>query len=145
MWKGVINNAPFIFNLRANARSNCLATKELFDANWSTHNTFDWLSLSTATWSPDFTPHTSSITIHSKKSPAISKSDFVNVPVRLEIEFISLFTHSGHCMRNTVGVHGKKINDSVAYAVARRIFDSYVVEPDTDQLLALSWPWSRFA
>ena len=88
-------------------RSNCPATTELFGTNQSTHNTVGWSSLNRATCSPDFTLYTSSITSHSNKSPAISKSEFVSVPMRLEFEIISLFTHFGHCMQNTVGVHGK--------------------------------------
>ena len=67
MWKGVSGNAPFIFNLSANARSNCNATKEIFDANRSTHDTVGWLSLNIDMWSPDFTSHTYSITSYNKK------------------------------------------------------------------------------
>ena len=93
--------------MSANARSNFPATTELFDANRSTQDTVGWLLINTATWYPYFTLHTSSVTIHSKKSPDISKSEFVNVPVRLEFEVISLFTHFGHYMQNIVGVHGK--------------------------------------
>ena len=106
MCKGVSGDAIFIFDLSANLRSNCPVNTELFDANWSTHDTVGWLSLNTDTWYPDFTLYTSSITDHSNKSPDISKSEFVNVPVRLELEVISLFLHPGHCMRNNVGAHG---------------------------------------
>ena len=106
MWKGVSGNTPFIWNLSANVHINCTATIDIFDTNWSTHDTFFWLSQNTATWSQDFASHTSSITSHSNKSLEMSKSKFVNVPVRLELEVIYIFTHSGHCMRNNVGVHG---------------------------------------
>ena len=107
MWKGVSGDAHFIFNLSTNARSNFPATTEIFDTIWSTQDTVIWLLLNTDTWSPDFTSQTSSITSHSKKSPAISKSEFFNVPVRLDLDVVYLFTHSDHCMRNTVGVHSK--------------------------------------
>ena len=107
MWKGISSDAPFIFNLSANARSNCPKTTEIFGANWSTHNTVGWLSLNTATWSPDFTSHISSITSHSNKSLSISKSDFVNIPVRLELEFISRFTHSGHAHQQYFACNGQ--------------------------------------
>ena len=49
MWKCVSADAPFIFNLSDNARSNCPATTELVDANQSTHDTVGWLLLNTAT------------------------------------------------------------------------------------------------
>ena len=102
----VSGNATFILNLSVNTRSNIPSTTDNFDANRLTYNTVGWLSLNTATWYPDFTLYNSSITSHSNKSPAIYKIEFFHVPVQLELETISLFTHSSHYMRNTVGVHG---------------------------------------
>ena len=81
--KEVSGNAPFILNMSTNARINCPLATNFSDANQSTHDTVGWLLLNTATRSPNYTSHTSSITSHSNKSPAISKSEFVNFPVRL--------------------------------------------------------------
>jgi hypothetical protein len=50
-------------------------------------------------------PHTPSITSHSKRSPAISKSEFDIVPTGLRRVLMFAVTSSDHCHRNTVGVH----------------------------------------
>jgi hypothetical protein len=83
----------------------CLATVDRFDTRRSTQPTVGELLLSSVIHFSLKVPHTPSIASHSKRSPAISKSEFDIMPRGLSKVLMFSITSPGHCHRNTVGMH----------------------------------------
>lgn len=84
MWRGANGDTWRTFNRRANARMSCPDTNDPHAANLQTQLTVGELSLKRAMCVPGVILHTSSITSHRKRSPAISRSEFVRCPSFLE-------------------------------------------------------------
>ena len=106
MCSGVSGDTPRSFMRRQSTRSSCPATNEPLAAMRCTQLTVGELSLKSAMWSPDASPHTSSMTSQRSSSPAHSKSELVSFPFLLPFVFhTSSLMSSGHSSRNTVGVH----------------------------------------
>ena len=101
--RGVNGDAFCNCRRSASARMSCMATTECRDARRSTQWTVGELSLNNATCAPFSDGHTSSITSHSRSSPAISRSEFVIDPAGFASDMISRLMSSGHSSRKTVG------------------------------------------
>ena len=102
IWSGVRGEARVTCRRSASARSSCIAIGDFFEAIRSTHDTVGVLSLYKATWHPSRSGHIASIASHRSKSPAISRSLFVRVPVGLASEITAAVMSGGHCTLNTV-------------------------------------------
>ena len=105
----------------------CVATVELCDARWMTQVTVGMLLLKSAKFASFRLHTTSSMMSRSSNSPAISRSEFVTIPLGFDADLtlavmsgghysqktplgfdadLSLDVMSGgHCSRNTIGVH----------------------------------------
>ena len=103
MCRGVSGDACVSCNRRARARMSCIATLECLAAMRCTQCTVGELSLNRATCDPLSCGQVSSMMSHSRRSPAISKSEFVIVPDGLAFDMIAAVISSGHCNLNTVG------------------------------------------
>ena len=90
---------------RASACTKCSATSDLREARRFVHPTAGELSLNSATRFSCKGWHTASITNHRMRTPTISKSELVLVPVGFENDRTLAVTSCGHSQRKTVGMH----------------------------------------
>ena len=105
MCNGVNGHACMVFRQRARTWTRCSATTDLWDARQVTQLTVGELSLNNVTCFSLRTGHTPSMTIQSKTKPAISRSEFVTLPAKLETELMSCLMSLGHSQWKTTGVH----------------------------------------
>jgi hypothetical protein len=103
MCSGVSGDALFNCNRSASARMSCIAIRDFRDAICCTQWTVGELSLNKATCVPLSCGHTCSMTSQRSRSPAISKSEFVIVPLGFASDTRAALMSSGHGIRNTVG------------------------------------------
>ena len=103
MCSGVSGELCWICNRSASARMSCIATRECFAASRWTQCTVGELSLNNAMCASFNEGQTCSMTSHSRRSPAISRSELVRVPSGLLAETTLHEISCGHRKRNTVG------------------------------------------
>jgi hypothetical protein len=105
MCSGVNGQVCVAFSRNASAWISCSATTDRLDANRVTKLTVGELSLNKVTRFSRRLSQTPSIASQSITSPAISKLEFVSLPVGLVEDTMSCFMSSGHSQWNTTGVH----------------------------------------
>ncbi len=102
---GVSGHACMAFKRSTRAWMRCSATRDRLDASQVTQLTDGKLSLNNVICFSRRLWQTPSMTSHSITNPAISRSEFVSLPVGLVNKMISCLMLSGHSHRNTTGVH----------------------------------------
>ena len=107
MWSVVKGHALLALIQRASACTKCLVTNNLQEAKRVVHPTAGKLSLKSATHFFCSGWHTASITSQRMRTPAISKSELVMVPVGFENNRTLSVTSCGHSQQNTVGIHSE--------------------------------------
>lgn len=105
MWSSVSGDTCLSFRQRARARRSCDATFDPLAAIHRTQCTVGELLLKSAMCAPGSNWQTSSITSQRRRKPAISRLEFVIVPVGLSVDTSACLISSGHSALNTVGVH----------------------------------------
>ena len=105
MWSVVKGHVLLFLIQRASACTKCSATSDLREARRFVHPTAGELSLKSATLFSCKGWHTASITNQRMRTPAISKSELVMVPVWFENNRTLVVTSFGHSQRKTVGMH----------------------------------------
>jgi hypothetical protein len=93
---GVNGHASMIYKQRARASTRCSATNDRRDASRVAQLTVSVLSLNSARRFSWRSGHTPLMMSHSITSPAISRLEFVIVPVRFDNEIMFRFMSSGH-------------------------------------------------
>lgn len=100
-----VNGEAFVScKRRARARTSWIAMCECFAARCWTQCTVGELLLKSAMWAFVRSWQVASMTSQSISRPAISRSEFVIVPVGLLSETMLSEISFGYCIRNTVGV-----------------------------------------
>ena len=106
MWSVVRGQVLLVLIRRASACTKCSAISDLREASRFVHPTAGELSLNSATRFSCNGWHTASITNHRMRTPAISKSELVIVPLGFENDRTLSVTSFGHSQQKTVGMHG---------------------------------------
>ncbi len=104
MWRGVRGEHRRAWRRKASARIMCMAMRECLDANCCTQWTVGVLSLMSAICLFSNVGQTASMTSHSSRRPAISRSELVMDPVGFEVVTMLSVMYLGHLKQKTVGV-----------------------------------------
>ena len=102
---GVSGHSCMIFKQSARAWTRCSATKDRRDASQVAQLTVGELSLKSVIRFLWRSGHTPLMTSHKITNPAISRLEFMIVPVQFNNETMFCFMLSGHSHRKTTGVH----------------------------------------
>ena len=105
MWSVVKGQVLLVLILRASACTKCSATSDLREARHFVNPTAGELSLKSATRFPCKGWHTATITNQRMRTPAISRSEMVMVPIGFENNRTLVVTSCGPSQRKTVGMH----------------------------------------
>jgi len=108
----------------------CLATRDCLEARRLTQPIDGELSPSIAMCFSWRGLHTPSIVSHNSNRPAISRSEFVMVPLGFSNDTNCEQMSSGHCHQKTVGVHADSLpNTTPPDTVARCINNPNIIRP----------------
>jgi hypothetical protein len=102
---GVNGHACMIFKQSARAWTRCSATNDHWDASRVAQLTVGDLSLNSVIHFLQRSGHTPLMTSHRITNPAISRLEFMIVPVQFNNETMFCFMLSGHSHQKTTGVH----------------------------------------
>jgi hypothetical protein len=97
----------YILYTKAKALTRFSATRDHLEARRATQPIEGEFSPKSAIHFSRSGPHTPSIASQSNKRPAISRSEFVIVPVGLSNKTTCDRMSSGHCQQNSIGVHAE--------------------------------------